>query len=102
MDAQMLMAYSRVDSGAVPACTPASRSRTIQASPPSRVSKLRLIRRPSLADEAQWIRFTLSVATYSRMLVALGGTSSTLPRNCSSPAELGARASSEPTGRITG
>src|SRR5207253_1678225 len=76
-EAAMLMAYSSVESGASPAWTEASRSSTIHASPPSRVSKLRLINRASRADEAQWMRLTLSVGTYSRMVVALGGMSST-------------------------
>src|SRR5207302_10666117 len=101
-DAARLIAYSSVDSGASPAWTEACRSRTIHASPPSRVSKLRLIRRPSRADDAQWIRLTLSVGTYSRIVVALGGRSSTRPRSCSSPAVLAARASNPPTGRTTG
>jgi len=77
IDAHRLMAYSSVEFGAMPAWVPAWRSSTIQASPPSRVSKLRLIRRPRRADDAQWMRFTLSVGTYSRMLVAFGGTSRT-------------------------
>src|SRR5216110_3000412 len=98
----MRMAYSSVDSGASPAWTAACRSSTIHASPPSRVSKLRLISRASRADDAQWIRFTLSVGTYSRIVVAFGGMSSTRPRSCSSPAVLGARASNPPTGRTTG
>src|SRR5258708_40211100 len=78
-DAARLTAYSRVDNGAAPLWTLAPRSRTTIRSEPSYFSKDRLIGRPSLAVDGQWIRLNPCDGPYSRIPKASGGASVECP-----------------------